>query len=433
MAITFVSSGEQTTSNDGTPLTYTVDIGTRTNGLLLVFVGTIDTATHTHSTPTWNGTAMGLAASQISEMAASTFVRISMYYLSNPTNGSNTFSLAYSDGSTNAASVAYIVAAWFDGAHQTQASVLDQFDDNEGGSTDPSVAITPGTNNQLVAAFYASETNSVLTAAHNGIQDVDHGARVMGAQYVIQTTATTSTMSWSGTDDVWIGIGASFKEAAGGGGTTYNESPGGTVTSAGTVNKSTSKTFAGTVTSAGATLKSVGKVVAGTVTSAGAIIRSCGKSLSGTVTTAGTVSRAVTKSFAGTVTSAGAAIKATAKSFAGTVTSAGAIVTSFTFLKSVGGTVTSAGALVKSTGKSLAGTVTSSGSINRAISKFVSGVVSLVGSLIASLVGEEAYLLDVDLTDSVVNAATLSDSAVYAVSLSDSLVYAITLSDESRN
>jgi hypothetical protein len=217
MAITFVSSGEQITGSDATPITYTVDIGTRTNGLLLVFVGTIDTATHTHSTPTWNGVAMGLAASQIVETVASTtFQRLSIYYLSNPANGSNTFSLAYSDGGTNTAAVSYVVAAWFDGAHQTQASVLDQFDDNETGSTDPSVAITPGTNNQLVVGFYASEANAVLTSAQTLIQDADHGARVMGASYVIQTTATTSTMSWTGVDDVWLAIGASFKEAASG-------------------------------------------------------------------------------------------------------------------------------------------------------------------------------------------------------------------------
>lgn len=214
MAITFVSSGEQTTTNDATPLTYTVDIGTRTNGLLVVFVGTVDTITHTQSNPTWNGVAMGTAANQISETVTSTtFQRLAIYYLANPANGSNTFSVDYDDSGTDQPAIAYIVAAWFDGAHQTQASILDQFDDDTG-STDPSIPITPGTNNQLVVAMYASEADAVLTAAHTNIQNQDHGTRTMGTQYVIQTTATTSTMSWAGVDSNWVAVAASFKESA---------------------------------------------------------------------------------------------------------------------------------------------------------------------------------------------------------------------------
>lgn len=215
MAITFVSSGEQNTSNDASPFTYTVDIGTRTNGLLVVFVFTVDTTTHTQDTPTWNGVAMGTATSAISETVTGIFQRTSIYYLSNPANGSNTFSVNHEEGASDIATLSYIVAAWFDGANQTQASVLDQINSGTG-STDPSLAITPGTNNQLVVAAYASEADAVLTAAHNLIQNQDQGTRTHGAQYVIQTTATTSTMSWSGTDANWIAVAASFKEAAGG-------------------------------------------------------------------------------------------------------------------------------------------------------------------------------------------------------------------------
>lgn len=215
MAITFVSSGEQTTSNDATPFTYTVDIGTRTNGLLLVFVGSVDTVTHTRDTPTWNGVAMGTANDVIGETVSGVWQRISLYYLANPANGSNTFSVNHEEGASDIASLSYIVAAWFDGAHQTQASVHDNSDDDNG-STDPSVGITPSENNELVVAMYASEADAVLTPAHTVIQSQDHGTRTQGTQYVIQTTATTSTMSWTGTDANWIAFGACFREAASG-------------------------------------------------------------------------------------------------------------------------------------------------------------------------------------------------------------------------
>lgn len=211
MAITFVSSGEQFTSTDATPISFTVDIGTRTDGLLLVFVGTSDGVTHTHANPTWNGVAMGEAETAISLTTTGVYQRVSCFYLVNPANGSNAFSLTYADGSTNTASFSYVVAAWFDGAFQTQASILDQHT-NATGATDPSLSGTPAEDNELVVAMYASEADAVLTPAQGAtIQDADNGTRTMGVTYIIQTTAAAQTMSWTGTDNNWVGIIATFK------------------------------------------------------------------------------------------------------------------------------------------------------------------------------------------------------------------------------
>jgi hypothetical protein len=339
---------------------------------------------------------MGLAATAISETTTGIFQRLSLYYLSAPTNGSQTFSLDYDDASTDQANLSYVVAAWFDGAHQTQGSVLDLGDDDTG-STDPSLSIVASENNEVVVAMYASEADAVLTATKTAIQSQDHGTRTMGTQYEIQTTATTSTMSWTGTDANYVVIGAAFKEAAGGGGTEYDQSVGGTLTLAGTVTKATTKTFAGTLTSAGTVVKSTAKTLAGTLTTAGAVTKSTGKLL------------------------------------AGTLTSSGAITSSFTFLKSLEGTLTMSGALVKDVGKNVAGTLTPTGAISKAIAKSLAGTLSFIGGLVAALVSTAVQLLDVELSDSAVYTVELSDSAVYAVSLSDSVIYTVTLSDESRS
>jgi len=210
MPITYVSSGEQFVSNDATPITYTVDIGTRTNGLLLVFVGTIDTVTHTHHTPTWNGVAMDVASTYIKETATGIFQRVSLFYLVNPTNGSQTFSVGHEEGATDIATGSYCIAAWFDGALQTQATVLDDSESGEG-STDPSLTLTPTQNGELLVAFYASEADAILTPGQTAIQTVDNGTRTMGASYLIQTVGGSQAMTWTGTDSNWIMVAASFK------------------------------------------------------------------------------------------------------------------------------------------------------------------------------------------------------------------------------
>jgi hypothetical protein len=214
MAITYVSSAEQNTTSDTTPITMTTDIGTRTDGLLIACVATIDTITHTHASPTWNGVAMGTAASYVDQTSGS-YMRVSMYYLANPANGSNTFSLTYDDGfgGSSQAAASYVVLAWFDGAHQTQASVLDDFESGDG-STDPTLTLTPTTNNQLLVSMYASEDDAILTPGQTVLQTQDNGTRTHGASYLIQTTAAPQAMTWTGTDANWIMVAASFKAAA---------------------------------------------------------------------------------------------------------------------------------------------------------------------------------------------------------------------------
>lgn len=133
------------------------------------------------------------------------------------------------------------------------------------------------------------------------------------------------------------------------------------------------------VTSLGGT--AYNQTVAGTLTSAGTVARVTNKLLAGTLTSGGALFRDVSKSLSGTLTSTGAVFRDIQKSFSGTLTSSGALEAARAYFVSVGGTLTSAGTLARETAKSLAGALTSSGSIARSISKNVSGTLSSTGML----------------------------------------------------
>jgi hypothetical protein len=216
MAITLGSSTEQNgTGNNTTTQSFTFDIGTLTNGLLVVSFGLVTPLDRTISSITWNGVAMDFVTTS-REVVAGIFHTPTIAWLANPANGSNTleYNTTAAVGSTSTVS---IMPAWFNGAHQTQASVKDQ-DTSGSGSTDPSIGpITPTENAEMVFANYISEANNVLTIgawADAELQNYDSGPRVFGCGYKIQTTAAAITATWTGVDDEWTGLIASFKQAA---------------------------------------------------------------------------------------------------------------------------------------------------------------------------------------------------------------------------
>jgi hypothetical protein len=203
------------------------------------------------------------------------------------------------------------------------------------------------------------------------------------------------------------------------GGTQYDQSVSGSLTSAGTVSRATSKATAGALSSAGALARQAGKslagslssagdmvrqtakslggelssagalthvrtflvAVGGTLTSAGALLKSAGKSVAGSLSSSGGVSRTAEKSLSGSLTSAGELARSTAKSLVGVLTSSGALTQVRTFLVAIAGTLTSAGALTRQTGKATAGTLTSSGDLSRLTSRAFTGVLTSSGSL----------------------------------------------------
>ena len=171
-------------------------------------------------------------------------------------------------------------------------------------------------------------------------------------------------------------------EYTAGGGTTYYETPSGTLTSSGTIIKKTSVSYAGTLTSSGtlATLGTFFRALAGTLTSAGTVVKETAVSYAGTLTSAGTIAKETIVSYAGTLTSSGvlATVKTTLLSLAGTLTSSGTLVKNT--VVSYAGTLTSSGTLIKETALSFAGTLTSSG----VVTSIKTTLIALSGTLTSS-------------------------------------------------
>lgn len=222
MAITAVGSQEEyLTSGFTNPETLVVDTGTRTNGLLVITYMVWASDVLSAWTTTYAGDSMteGLSWNYDSDKWIKIFV------LSNPSDGSDSFSSDYTIDGGGVMQLIYKVASWYDGGNQTAAE--DQTSTGTG-ATDPSVAITPSEDNELIVSAYTSEANSVLapTSPHTMLQEHDGGPRVFGGGYTIQTTAAEETVAWTGVDDTWYMGVASFKEeAAAGGRTTKNTDP----------------------------------------------------------------------------------------------------------------------------------------------------------------------------------------------------------------
>lgn len=186
-----------------------------------------------------------------------------------------------------------------------------------------------------------------------------------------------------------------------GGATQYNQSAGGTLTTAGALVKQDNKVLAGTLTSSGALIKRCNKVLAGTLTSAGALVKRTFSSLSGTLTPAGALlsPKISFASFTGTLTSAGSLVKRAGKVLAGTLTSAGVlskrtgkvlggeltssgdVIGSRVALSSLSGTLNTVGALIKKTNTSSAATLTTAGDLSKRTGKVLSGAFTPLGTL----------------------------------------------------
>lgn len=216
-AVFTVASSSASGYSSGTPIissTSTWDAGALTNGLLVVGIGTHDTApgfTATVNSIKWGGTQLSFAVA-ITSTSGNNDIETEFWYLTNPASGSNDLVITYNANINRS----YRLASFWNGANQTQGTVLDQIASGTG-ATDPTASITPGEDNELIVSHYLSEAATVLTvgAGETLITEIDFGSQVSGGSYAIQTTAGAQTVDWAGTDSQWSMVVASFKQAAG--------------------------------------------------------------------------------------------------------------------------------------------------------------------------------------------------------------------------
>lgn len=215
MAITYSGSDE---SEDVTGGPNTLDweteinIGTLTNGFLVVNVAFIVTGTVDPGDCIikWDGVELDAAAE---EMAS--YHYCGLYYLTAPANGTNTLEVDVDVGGGAVFLDGWVSASWYEGVNQTQASVLDDSDslDDTG---DPALELQPTQDNELLISVFLSESNDALTVGtgETQIANFDMGGDVCGDSYAIQTSKANQTMDWTGTDADYQICVASFLAAA---------------------------------------------------------------------------------------------------------------------------------------------------------------------------------------------------------------------------
>lgn len=213
-------------------------------------------------------------------------------------------------------------------------------------------------------ALATSSTHTLKLAALNSQVGAWHDGEL-----VVQATTTVLTGSN-------VGIGVFDNNPFGqptwdnvvvrpAGAVTYPVSLSGTLSTAGVLVKTRTKTLAGTLASAGVLVKQIGKALAASVTTTGALVKQEQKRPAGTLGLSGAVStniQAHAVSLAGTLTTAGAVVRQAQKRLGGALTTAGAVFRqnpSRTF----GGTVGLAGSIGVAKLKlvSISGTLTTSG------------------------------------------------------------------------
>jgi hypothetical protein len=119
----------------------------------------------------------------------------------------------------------------------------------------------------------------------------------------------------------------------------------------------------------------------GSITAAGALTKQTGKSLSGSSTPAGTLTRLISKSFGGSITYTGNIVKLTQRALSSSITGTGSLATMILFTASMGGSITPSGAIAKLTMKALDGATTLAGAISKMTAKGLGGELTMVGAL----------------------------------------------------
>lgn len=194
-----------------TPITTTFDIGTRTNGLLVVGITMPNSTADPVTSVTWNSISMTEAAY---DSTTSTLYRNYLFYKAGPTDGSNTLSIAFSGSNLGTT----VTAAWFDNVDQS--SPLDDTDSANGSSGVPSASLVPTANDELLVSVLAHGANDWLYPGRgkSPVRLFDVGGTQSAMSYDIQTTLASETMDWAdGGADQWAVTAASFKAYAAGG------------------------------------------------------------------------------------------------------------------------------------------------------------------------------------------------------------------------
>lgn len=187
---------------------YTCAVGC---GVLVVGITVTGATPRTATAPTYGG----LTLTQVGTATFAGEGGTEMWYLLNPPSGANT--LVVPDG--NGMSIVIVASSYKvpdgkGGAYDTTNT------NSNAGSTNPTVSVTPTTTASiLIDSMFSGYLNITTTplAVGQGVElnRLDTGSEVCGAHYLISSSTSPVTMSWTQALDDWVTKAVVFKEVAG--------------------------------------------------------------------------------------------------------------------------------------------------------------------------------------------------------------------------
>lgn len=196
---------------------------------------------------------------------------------------------------------------------------------------------------------------------------------------------TTPSASWVQTTAGALAAVIVTLPLAGGGGTTFTQNVGGSITPAGAVAKQTRRLLTGGVTPSGIAVRRTIRTLAGAMTPSGLVVRRPQRTLTGTITPAGAVIRSTSRKITGTITPGGTVVKQTARKLTGGITPSGTVAAAHVVLKLLTGGVTPAGALIRRAQPLRTGFITPTGTVTRQTVRLLTGGVTPTGSVVRQM------------------------------------------------
>jgi hypothetical protein len=186
---------------------YTTSYTCGAGATLLVFSLVYDGRTDLRpaGAPTYNNVSMTQV--DIIREYTSSETAVEMWYLSNPSNGTYTFSYQQSVGR-----LCYLVLSSYK-ASTGYTSIFNISTGNATSGSNPSCnVITTQNNCVLVAVLGSGYLNKPTGCSHTSLYSTDRGSRSDSHQYALQSTAGSISLSWTCPTDDWCMIVGAWAE-----------------------------------------------------------------------------------------------------------------------------------------------------------------------------------------------------------------------------
>lgn len=206
MAFTY-ALGTARTSSVGNPITanYTVAFG---DSLIVVMLNVASATSRAGGALTWGSTTL-TQVNSTQKAAASPEASAEMWYMANPTPGTQTLTIPNTGGLT----IKYTVVIGRAGSGQVVALDASNGANNTGTNPSPG-SITTGWDGDIIFAIIAGGAQTWSPSAQAGtvIANTDDGATGGGEQYTIQATHGAIDLNWTfGTSDDWGAVVGAFR------------------------------------------------------------------------------------------------------------------------------------------------------------------------------------------------------------------------------